>query len=65
MTNDNGREFGRDDVVQRKLGAPIYFTEPSAPWQRAVPARLNRKPQRPCPSVRPRAHQHQRYFDER
>jgi IS30 family transposase len=34
MTNDNGVEFQRDQQLQRKLGVPIFFTEPSAPWQR-------------------------------
>lgn len=34
MTNDNGVEFQRDRQLQPKLGVPIFFTEPSAPWQR-------------------------------
>jgi IS30 family transposase len=34
MTNDNGVEFQRDQQLQDKLGIPIFFTEPGAPWQR-------------------------------
>ncbi|MBK9071159.1 MAG: IS30 family transposase [Myxococcales bacterium] len=34
MTNDNGAEFQRDAKLQTKLGIPIFFTEPAAPWQR-------------------------------
>jgi len=34
ITNDNGTEFGRDQDLEGKLGVPIYFTEPSSPWQR-------------------------------
>ena len=34
MTNDNGFEFQRDETLQQKLGIPIYFCAPSAPWQR-------------------------------
>jgi IS30 family transposase len=41
ITNDNGREFGDDETLQRKLGVPIYFTEPSAPWQRGSIENLN------------------------
>ena len=41
VTNDNGTEFQRDESLQRQLGAPIYFTEPSAPWQRGSIENLN------------------------
>lgn len=41
LTNDNGREFGRAEDLERKLGATIYFTEPSAPWQRGSIENLN------------------------
>jgi transposase, IS30 family len=41
ITNDNGAEFQRDDRLQRELGVPIYFTEPSAPWQRGSIENLN------------------------
>ena len=34
VTNDNGVEFQKDDSLQKKLRVPIYFTAPSAPWQR-------------------------------
>ena len=34
VTNDNGVEFGRDEQLHRALKVPIYFTEPSSPWQR-------------------------------
>jgi transposase, IS30 family len=34
LTNDNGVEFGRDETLQRTLGIPIFFTDPSSPWQR-------------------------------
>jgi transposase, IS30 family len=41
MTNDNGVEFQRDDSFQKKLGANIYFTDPSSPWQRGSIENLN------------------------
>jgi len=41
ITNDNGVEFQRDETLQRKLGIPIYFTEPSSPWQRGSIENLN------------------------
>jgi IS30 family transposase len=34
ITNDNGVEFQRDQTLQEQLGIPIYFTDPSSPWQR-------------------------------
>jgi transposase, IS30 family len=41
VTNDNGSEFQRDQTLQRQLGVPIFFTEPSAPWQRGSIENLN------------------------
>jgi IS30 family transposase len=41
LTNDNGKEFGQDETLERRLGVPIYFTEPSAPWQRGSIENLN------------------------
>jgi transposase, IS30 family len=41
MTNDNGSEFRRDDALAQALGIPIYFTEPSSPWQRGSIENLN------------------------
>ena len=41
MTNDNGTEFQRDESLQKQLGVPIYFTEPSSPWQRGSIENLN------------------------
>lgn len=34
VTNDNGVEFGRDEALRAALGVPIYFCDPSSPWQR-------------------------------
>jgi len=34
LTNDNGKEFQRDEQLQQELRTPIYFTEPASPWQR-------------------------------
>ena len=34
MTNDNGVEFGRDETLRAALSVPIYFCDPSSPWQR-------------------------------
>src|SRR5439155_4458654 len=34
LTNDNGTEFQRDQALQSQLKIPIFFTEPSCPWQR-------------------------------
>jgi transposase, IS30 family len=36
LTNDNGIEFGRDEQLHAALGAPIYFCDPSSPWQRGT-----------------------------
>lgn len=41
VTNDNGHEFGHDEALQRRLGIPIYFCDPSAPWQRGSIENLN------------------------
>lgn len=41
VTNDNGVEFQHDETLQRELGVPIYFTEPSSPWQRGSIENLN------------------------
>jgi len=41
ITNDNGVEFQRDESLQKRLGVPIYFTEPSSPWQRGSIENLN------------------------
>jgi IS30 family transposase len=41
VTNDNGSEFQRDELLERRLGVPIYYTEPSAPWQRGSIENLN------------------------
>jgi IS30 family transposase len=41
LTNDNGREFQKDAPLQKKLGAPIFFTDPSSPWQRGSIENLN------------------------
>ena len=41
ITNDNGVEFQRDETLQKKLGVPIYFTDPSSPWQRGSIENLN------------------------
>jgi IS30 family transposase len=34
LTNDNGHEFARDAALQQRLQLPIYFCDPSSPWQR-------------------------------
>ena len=41
ITNDNGVEFQRDESLQERLGIPIYFCDPSAPWQRGSVENLN------------------------
>jgi len=41
LTNDNGTEFQQDASLQKKLGVPIYFTDPSSPWQRGSIENLN------------------------
>lgn len=34
ITNDNGTEFRRDESLQNKMDIPIYFCNPSSPWER-------------------------------
>lgn len=41
LTNDNGQEFGRDEQLQHRLGIPIYFCDPSSPWQRGSVENMN------------------------
>ena len=41
VTNDNGTEFQRDESLQTELGVPIFFTEPSSPWQRGTVENMN------------------------
>jgi IS30 family transposase len=41
ITNDNGMEFQRDEALQKRMRIPIYFTEPSSPWQRGSIENLN------------------------
>lgn len=41
ITNDNGAEFQRAAELEFRLGIPIFFTAPSAPWQRGSIENLN------------------------
>jgi IS30 family transposase len=41
ITNDNGSEFQGDAKLQIRMGVPIFFTEPSSPWQRGSIENLN------------------------
>jgi IS30 family transposase len=41
ITNDNGAEFQRAPALETTLGIPIFFTKPSAPWQRGSIENLN------------------------
>jgi IS30 family transposase len=41
ITNDNGAEFQGDAKLQKTMGVPIYFTDPSSPWQRGSIENLN------------------------
>lgn len=34
ITHDNGSEFQSDAKLQIGMGIPIYFADPSSPWQR-------------------------------
>jgi IS30 family transposase len=34
ITNDNGFEFRRDESLQVTINAPVYFCNPSSPWER-------------------------------
>lgn len=41
LTNDNGREFGRDAEMSREIDIPIYFCDPASPWQRGTVENTN------------------------
>ena len=41
LTNDNGSEFQRDEALQSRIDIPIYFCEPSSPWQRGTVENTN------------------------
>lgn len=41
LTNDNGSEFKRAGELERELGVPIFFCDPSSPWQRGSVENFN------------------------
>lgn len=41
LTNDNGVEFKRDKELEARLNIPIFFCDPSSPWQRGSIENLN------------------------
>ena len=41
ITNDNGSEFQRDHELEERLGIPVFYCDPSAPWQRGSVENLN------------------------
>jgi transposase, IS30 family len=41
ITNDNGSEFHRSSDLEDALGLPVYFCDPSSPWQRGSVENLN------------------------
>lgn len=41
LTNDNGYEFKKPAELERRLGLDVYFTDPSAPWQRGTVENMN------------------------
>jgi IS30 family transposase len=41
VTNDNGSEFNSAEELEARLNAPIYFTDPGAPWQRGTVENTN------------------------
>ncbi len=36
LTNDNGSEFGKPQLLETALGVPVFFARPYAPWQRGT-----------------------------
>lgn len=41
LTCDNGSEFARFDVLQKRLGLAVYFAQPYAAWQRGANENTN------------------------
>jgi len=41
LTVDNGQEFSRHQIITAQLNAPVYFTDPHAPWQRGSVENIN------------------------
>ena len=41
VTNDNGVEFQRDSILQNTIDIPIYFCNPSSPWERGTVENTN------------------------
>jgi IS30 family transposase len=41
ITNDNGSEFAGATALERRIRAPIFFCDPSSPWQRGTVENTN------------------------
>ena len=41
ITNDNGAEFQKDELLQKKMNVPIYFCHPSSPFERGTSENTN------------------------
>ena len=41
LTNDNGMEFQRGKQFEERFAIPVFYTEPSSPWQRGTVENTN------------------------
>ena len=64
ITCDNGFEFGRHKLIERKLRCKVYFTDPNSPQQRGSNENLNGLLRQFFPKGRSLAHTTQMHATE-
>ena len=42
ITTDNGFEFSKHEIITRKLGVPVFFTDPYSSWQKGAIEHANK-----------------------
>jgi IS30 family transposase len=42
ITTDNGTEFAAHELITKRLGAPVYFTDPYSSWQKGAIENANK-----------------------
>ena len=42
ITTDNGTEFAAHEMITKRLGVPVYFTDPYSSWQKGAIENANK-----------------------